>query len=451
MKSFKKCLPVCFLLFFIMVLGPACSKLQETSVEPEPTVPVANAGQDQAVFVDLQCQLDGSLSSGETAIYSWSVKTLPAGATTPTIVSSNANKAYFTPDTIGTYEFELQLSNTLGASTDAVSVTVGAYAAPTIEAGFFGVCAHLQSHDGGDLSQITQMMADAGVQFVRFDFDWKDIEPDNDNFVFSKYDNILAELNARGIKVLGILDYDNDWSNPTTGDVEDMNHFADYVYNTVKHFGSQIKFWQVWNEPNNQNFWPSPSAENYTNLLKRSYGAAKQADPEAVVILGGLVGNGQDALELFGIPFGKANFLSDIYVNGGKDYFDVASIHPYNYSIPIDSTASLEAAVAAARAVMVDNSDGSKPLWITELGPLYMPREPILLLSDRGYSDNEIASWLTLIYTNLQSHVDKLFWYEFRDNPKSFDLLNPDPNWEGLVESDYETKEAYGAYRDLPK
>jgi hypothetical protein len=439
------------MLFLLLVLPLGCGQIMQPQ---QPTVPDADAGEDQTVFINLQCQLDGALSSGNLAVYLWRVKDVPAGATSPSITSSDSTKAYFTPTTLGTYEVELELSNELGISTDEVQVTVINFEAPTTEAGFYGVCAHLQSHDGtsdSNLDLSAQKMEELGVQFVRFDFDWKDIEASDNNFDFSKYENIISKLKSSNIKVLGILDYGNNWSNPTTGNADEINRFADFVLNTVKHFKTDVKHWQIWNEPNNENFWPSPNAANYTKLLKPAYAAAKQGNPEAVVILGGLVGNGVDEYSMLGTLFAKANFLPDIYNNEGKDYFDVASIHPYNYATEINSTTLIETAINDARAVMAANGDSAKALWITELGPLHFPPQAVPFISDRGYSESEVANWLNLIYTNLKTKCDKLFWYELRDNPEEFSLNNPDPNWEGLVTPGYTEKQAYTTYKNLPK
>ncbi len=438
-------------MFLLLVLSLAVGCGQQASEGP--TTPVANAGEDQTVFVDLQCQLDGSASSGNLAVYLWAVKSLPSGASTPAITSSDSNKAYFTPTSLGTYEFELELSNTLGISTDEVAVTVVTFESPSIEAGFYGVCSHLQSNDGEteeDVERNAQLIVDAEIQFVRFDFDWKDIEPQDNSFSFSKYDGIIAELKQKNIKVLGILDYDNTWSDPTTGDVTEINRFADFALNTVKHFKNDVKHWQIWNEPNNETFWTNPSAVNYTKLLKPAYAAVKQADRDAVAVLGGLVGNGRDEFYLYGRLFAKANFLPDIYSLEGKNYFDVVSIHPYNYATDITSTTSIETAINDAKAIMADNGDSSKELWITELGPLYFPQEPNFLTAE-VYTETQVANWLNLIYTNLKTECSKLFWYELRDYPGEFSIFNLEPNWEGLVKSNYTTKEAYAAYKNLSK
>lgn len=453
----KKLLPLMLLLLlFSLPLG--CGYEVKKS---QPTVPHANAGEEQTVFEDLQCQLDGSLSTGNMANCLWRVKTLPSGASTPEVTSSDCMKAYFTPTALGTYEFELELSNELGTSTDEVEITAVSFRTPSIEAGFYGMCAHLQSHDGEtdeDLDRTIQMMSELGVQFVRFDFDWKDIEPEDDDFDFSKYDGIIAKLKQNNIKILGILTLrpEGSWSDPTTGDEQEIDHFADFAYNAVKRFKTDVRYWEIWNEPNNDFFWLNPSAANYTKLLQAAYAAVKQADPDAVVILGGIVGNGQDEAYLedgvIRVVYGRGNFLAGIYANLGRNYFDVAAIHPYPFAKDIDSTASLTSAIYTARLIMTLQGDSGKQLWLTELGPMFFPPEEINFISpDRAYTESEVAGWLDLIHTNLSTECDKLFWYEFRDYPGNFSLQNLSVNWEGLVDKDYNTKEAYSAYKDLSK
>ncbi len=442
-----------WLLFLPVILLAGCATV---SPSPQPTTPVANAGADQTVFNNYQCQLDGSASTGNLAAYAWTATRLPDGVAAPAVLLAG-KKAYFTPTVVGTYEFSLILSNSLGTSSDEVRITVVPFYAPTIEAGFFGICAHLNSHDGtsgGDLDTSIARMQDLGVEYARFDFDWKMIEASDDVFTFSVYDSILAKLEAAGIKTVGILDYGNSWSDPTGGDTVEIDRFADFTLNTVRHFKDKVRYWQIWNEPNNQLFWGRvPDAGNYTKLLKAAYSAAKQADLDAVVVIGGLVGNGLDEYIYYsgGTPliFASRDFLPGVYAAGGKGYFDVAAIHPYIYATAIDSTASLEAGISAGRALLAANGDGSMEMWITELGPLFFPPVPLDPLSAVGYTEGQVASWLSLIYGNLKGKVGRLFWYELRDYPGGLSIF--DPNWEGLVRSDYTTKEAYAAYKNLVK
>jgi len=163
-----------------------------------------------------------------------------------------------------------------------------------------------------------------------------------------------------------------------------------------------------------------------------------------------LFGNGKDSVYLTPIIIlAQADFLEDIYNAGGGNYFDVVSIHPYDSAKWTDSTATLEAAIEATKGIMNTYGDSTKELWLTELGPYYFPPSPVAFISQTGYTESQEASWVNLIYTNLKSKCDKLFFYELRDYPGSGTLYNP--NWEGLMYFDYRTKEAYGAYKSLVK
>ena len=77
-----------FLLFLLLlfVFPQGCGNQSQPLVA---TFPLAGAGADQSVFVNLQSQLDGSASTGNQATYFWRALTYPAGSTSPTITSEN--------------------------------------------------------------------------------------------------------------------------------------------------------------------------------------------------------------------------------------------------------------------------------------------------------------------------------------------------------------------------
>jgi len=79
-----------------------------------------------------------------------------------------------------------------------------------------------------------------------------------------------------------------------------------------------IKYWEVGNEPSMQsrfNTFLQGSLEDYFKLLKVTYQAVKQADPEVKVVHAGMVG-----METWMLSFWEPIFEK------GKQYFDV--IHP---------------------------------------------------------------------------------------------------------------------------
>jgi hypothetical protein len=89
--------------------------------DPDPCVPVADAGADQSALLGASVTLDASASQGcdaegqATAVYHWSFETRPAGsALTSSAFSENGSPAAqstsFTPDELGTWVLALQVS-----------------------------------------------------------------------------------------------------------------------------------------------------------------------------------------------------------------------------------------------------------------------------------------------------------------------------------------------------
>lgn len=92
--------------------------------------------------------------------------------------------------------------------------------------------------------------------------------------------------------------------------------------------------------------------ENYGKFLETVYPMIKQANPNAVVIVGGLTkaGNWQD-------------FVKGIYDANARRFFDAMGFHPYNCTSP----ESFELG-GQMRNLMDEHGDWGKPLWATEWG-----------------------------------------------------------------------------------
>jgi RHS repeat-associated protein len=108
-------------------------KLTQITDAPANTAPTANAGPDQAAYVDRLVVLDGSASSdaeGEPLTYAWTEDgTNPA---TGILHGAASPRPGFTTPTAGTYTFQLTVSDGRTTSAvDAVTVTVQAGAPPT--------------------------------------------------------------------------------------------------------------------------------------------------------------------------------------------------------------------------------------------------------------------------------------------------------------------------------
>ena len=285
----------------------------------------------------------------------------------------------------------------------------------------YAVCAHLSR---GDEHQVAQqelkLMHQAGIGWVRADFDWSGVERRQGVWQFDHLDETVAWAEAEGVRILPILDYDVSWARPAH---KNLDKWLEYVRRVVTRYKDRIRYWEVWNEPNLEGFWrDKPNAADYTKLLKATYATIKQIDPELVVLLGGVSG----------IPW---PYLEGVYEAGGKDSFDVMNVHPYRYPISPEERPLYDDLVRL-RQLMEKHGDGGKPIWITEVGwPTQRDR--------RGVSPERQAEMLARTYLlSLQGGVEVVFWYEFQA-PEGKPEYNEDHF--GIVHRDLSPKPAYTA------
>jgi hypothetical protein len=302
-------------------------------------------------------------------------------------------------------------------------------------------------------------MAQAGIGWVRLNWTWKDMQPQEGPFDYSQYDMIVTLATEREIEVLPILFAVPAWASTAPPELiaergnlspvdryrpRDMNTWLTYVRNVVERYdgdgledapGSpRLRYWEVWNEPNIALFWPpEPTVNEYVSLLIATHEAILAADPAAKVVLGGMAGTG--------INPGGGGFLHDIYDAGAASYFDVVSIH--HYSHPMFGAAPLQAAVESVRILMNSYGDAATPLWLTEIGWSDAPNA----WDAPTASQESIASFLTAVYTT-PLDVEVIFWYNFRD------IFAESPDVEhnfGLLEGDFSPKPAFEAYTQLTR
>ena len=294
----------------------------------------------------------------------------------------------------------------------------------------FGVCQSIPpTASDADIEQLVASMKDLHVDAVRMDFLWQSIETRKHEYSFSAYDAIASRITSEGIRLLPILGYGTEWSN-SSNDGEEQFHppeepldYQDYVARTVEHFSGAVSIWELWNEPNVPFFWrPQPDSKAYLDLLRAGYIGVKYADPTAVVLLGGLTGNGLDPIVQHSVP---KDFLKDLYDSDGGRFFDVINVHPYVH--PYEGKSFLSERLDRTRSVAASYGDADKPVWITEIG---WPRE----LGGREVQ----ADWVRTVY----SLGIPVFWYNLRDNP--FEPWNF-----GLMDTDHAPQPAYDAYKQL--
>lgn len=129
------------------------------------------------------------------------------------------------------------------------------------------------------------------------------------------------------------------------GIVNTNNHYANYIYQTVKTYGQYVRYWEVWNEPdytyNDPNQWftrnpypcemPNLNAPitHYIRMLRITYEIIKKLDPNDYVTTGGIgYPSFLDAV-LRNTDNPDGGSVTAAYPNKGGAYFDVLSYHFY--------------------------------------------------------------------------------------------------------------------------
>jgi broad specificity phosphatase PhoE len=226
------------------------------------------------------------------------------------------------------------------------------------------------------------MARDAGFHWVRQQFPWAGLEPDEKGrFVgqfgestWDVYDDIVAAVDEFGMELIVRLDTSPKWARPGNSHVatppERLVDFGDYVAAVVERYRGRVRYYQVWNEPNLSVEWGNGPVDAHaaTALLRVGYERAKRADPDAVILAPALaptIADGPEAVS-------ELVFLQEMYDAGAVAYFDIGSVQAYglrhgpddrrlgpgdvNFSRPI-----------LYREVMVRNGDAAKPVWASEV------------------------------------------------------------------------------------
>ncbi len=192
----------------------------------------------------------------------------------------------------------------------------------------------------------------AGFGFVRMDMMWANVERGG-RYRFAAYDALLRSLDARGMGVLWILDYghpEHGGSVPRTP--QDIAAFGRFAEAAAEHFKGRDVRYEVWNEPNNPQFWaPSPNPSEYAALLREAIAAIRRADPSAKVSSGGVSRIDQ-------------TFLSQAVSPSLAAGLTAIGIHPYRKAAP--ETVAPE--LAALRDWVTRALGDRIEIWDTEWG-----------------------------------------------------------------------------------
>ncbi|KKQ74410.1 MAG: Glycosyl hydrolase 53 protein [Berkelbacteria bacterium GW2011_GWB1_38_5] len=269
----------------------------------------------------------------------------------------------------------------------------------------------------------TQRLKSMGGEWAREEFNWQTLNPRRGRYDLANADQAVSTYRRNGTRVLGMIAYSSLWgsSHPEAGtDAQfykpNINDWKTYVGVLVRRYGNYVKDWEIWNEPNA--FWkPSPSPEEYREILIAAYDTIKSIDP------GARVGSG-------GTTYIDGDFISRYLNDGGWEHLDAISVHYYSGVGPeSDPNNKLRDELSKLVYNIMIPRGGGKEIWITEMG------------WESGKVGEEAQGQVisrAVILARTINEVGKILVYNLRDESG---------NSYGLMRNNFTAKPAYNYYK----
>jgi polysaccharide biosynthesis protein PslG len=282
----------------------------------------------------------------------------------------------------------------------------------------FGVNLHFTQGGPGEVKALSKVF-----KVARMDFFWDGIEKVRGEYNFAKFDILVRDLEANGVRPLFILDYGNHIYGP--GPVRtavQRKAYAAFCAAAVKHYKGHKIMWEFWNEPNLVGFWGDRAdPEEYAAMVNAAAPGMLKADPNVTLLLGAFSG----------FPW---DFMDTVFKRGCLKWADAVTVHPYRSGNP----ETAERDYVRLRRVLAQYSPG---------------HEIPILSGEWGYSTNrktgipELRQAQYLVrqrLNNVRCGILTSIWYDWKDD-------GPDPNENehrfGSTQQDFTPKPSYTAAR----
>ncbi len=298
-----------------------------------------------------------------------------------------------------------------------------------------GVALHPMASDdsASTIQREFDLLHAAGADTVRFDVFWTAVEWSGKGQynagALSWLDQVFSEARSHGLKV--ILDV---WSTPcwaSSGPVtmtlgctygwwtrpvryyppKNPQDYADFVAFAAKRWQSSLAAVELWNEPNGHFLYSQDKAGDYAKLVRAAYPAVKAVAPTLPVLIS--------------MARTDTSFLSALYADGVRGYYDGIAVHPYGQP-KLDG-------LKALRAYAVSQGD-TAPIWVTEVG---WSSSAVGLQNQAADTTSVLEQLAALPY------VSAAEIYEMRD--EAFNPLDADMNF-GLLYNNFYPKPAWYAF-----
>jgi hypothetical protein len=224
-------------------------------------------------------------------------------------------------------------------------------------------------------------MASHGVQVVRSDAPWGEIQPSpprrhRPGWQFAATDRWVAALAVHHLAWEPIIDYAVGWAKRCRGFCAPLKNatYAAFSQALARRYGNGGTFWsahpelpfepaqsfEIWNEENVVTYRILPA--RYATLYAAARRAIHAVDPQATVLVGGLADDSQtfEPAQDYPAQYVAQMFRADPRLRGRVDGF---ALHPYGAT-----ATDVQDWVVDFRAALVSLGEGTAPIDVTEIG-----------------------------------------------------------------------------------
>lgn len=360
-----------------------------------------------------------------------------------------------------------RLSAFLFIATAALSVCAGqpAQAATRYEVGIATSATLLRMNDT-ELNKRLNNIRELGANWIRVDFSWRVIQPNNPNkYDWELYDRLVRTANNHNLKILAVINYTPAWAreHQCIERVEqeesaqkcipkNNKEFARFARALAIHYkGTNIRGWEIWNEPNLIGHWKSAKTgtiavdpKAYAEMANAVASQIRHNYPDSVIITGGLAPlfepNSSTGMR-------QSDYLATLLPRLKSDLFDGIAIHPYSWPAAPNKAAVYNAFYTVdngkprinLRSIMTQAGWAEKEIWGTEYGASTKGIRSMGISRSQGRPDHVteamqaqivkqgVASWYNKTNVGpLFVHSDSDEWLLDHKNEGGFGLLRSD-------------------------
>ncbi len=283
----------------------------------------------------------------------------------------------------------------------------------------------------------------AGVRLLRVAIGWDGTEPRRGTRDWTFWDGVFRLAEERGVTLLPYVCYTPEWAaprgrrEPWTAPPRDVRDFASFVGEAAARYRGRARSWELWNEPDNAQYWTGTPAE-FAALLRAGAAAVRAADPGARVVFGGIAHD--------------LGFLDAVLEeHGAAPHVDVVNLHNYYETWSDDPVERLDEYVG--RAAEIAARHGGKPLWMAELGYSSQRRGGTVsdwyearFAGEHTPRAQAVALWRALATLRATERIELATWYRVTDLPANERVIGDLNNrFLGVVATDRRPKPSLAA------